>query len=98
MPTIPVTPRVLTGLEPGLPRLGVRQLDAVEPRVETGPVAFGQDWTGLFIRGDGCFMYASAARVALAKLDELPAGDPQMAMARGMLRGLAEMLEQTRET
>lgn len=34
-----------------------RQLPAVEDRVETGPIRFGDDWTGLFIRGDTCAYY-----------------------------------------
>jgi hypothetical protein len=29
-----------------------------EGRVETGPVKFNDDWTGLFIRGDNAFNYA----------------------------------------
>lgn len=33
----------------------VRELPAVEKRVETGPVRFGDDWTGVFIRGDNAF-------------------------------------------
>jgi hypothetical protein len=32
----------------------VRELPAPDDRVETGPVRFGGDWTGLFIRGDDC--------------------------------------------
>lgn len=31
-----------------------------DPRVETGPVVFGNDWTGLFIRGDECFNFVAA--------------------------------------
>lgn len=74
-----------------------RELPAVERRVETGPVAFGDDWPGLFIRGDGCFMYAGAIRTCLAELDKLPAGqEVHIVMARGMLRGLAELMEATR--
>jgi hypothetical protein len=30
----------------------VTKLPAVEPRLETGPVQFGDDWPGLFLRGD----------------------------------------------
>lgn len=33
----------------------IRELPAVEARVETGPVQFGNDWPGLFIRGDNAF-------------------------------------------
>jgi len=31
-------------------------------RVETGVVQFGDDWPGLFIRGDDCFRYALSLR------------------------------------
>lgn len=30
----------------------IQQLPAQTPRVETGPVQFGDDWPGVFIRGD----------------------------------------------
>lgn len=33
-------------------------------RIETGPIQFGNDWPGLFIRGDECF----AIRIALENL------------------------------
>ncbi len=33
----------------------IRKLPAVDKRVETGPVQFGDDWPGTFIRGDDCF-------------------------------------------
>ena len=33
----------------------IRALPAVEKRVETGPVQFGDDWPGVFIRGDDAF-------------------------------------------
>lgn len=36
----------------------IRQLATQEPRVETGPVQFGDDWPGVFIRGDNAFFYA----------------------------------------
>ncbi|MGD0904958.1 MAG: hypothetical protein ABR924_18805 [Terracidiphilus sp.] len=28
------------------------------PRVESGPIRFGEDWPGLFLRGDSCISYA----------------------------------------
>lgn len=31
-----------------------RVIDAQPERVETGPTRFGDDWTGVFIRGDDC--------------------------------------------
>lgn len=36
----------------------VRQLPHQEPRVETGPVQFGTDWPGVFIRGDNAMAKA----------------------------------------
>lgn len=37
-----------------------RILPEADPRVETGTVQFGEDWPGLFIRGDACFAWAGA--------------------------------------
>jgi hypothetical protein len=34
----------------------------VEPRVETGPLKFGDDWTGVFIRGDDAMFTADMLR------------------------------------
>lgn len=39
-----------------------REIDIEGPRVETGPVRLGDDWTGLFIRGDDCFALAMTLR------------------------------------
>jgi len=36
----------------------IRQLPAQQERVETGPVQFGDDWPGAFIRGDHAGWYA----------------------------------------
>lgn len=33
----------------------IRQLPATSARVETGAVQFGEDWPGVFIRGDHAF-------------------------------------------
>lgn len=52
----------------------VRKLDAQEPRVETGPVCFGDDWTGLFIRGDNAFGYGMAVSAAIEHLKEKGCG------------------------
>lgn len=32
----------------------IRKLPEMDNRVETGAVRFGDDWPGLFIRGDDC--------------------------------------------
>jgi hypothetical protein len=39
-------------------------------RAETGPIRFGDDWPGTFVRGDNAFHYAAALRRIL---DEAPA-------------------------
>lgn len=36
----------------------VRLLPAQDKRVESGPVQFGDDWPGVFIRGDDAAAYA----------------------------------------
>ena len=41
-------------------------------RVETGPVQIGEDWPGLFIRGDTAFGLAMSLKAVLAYLEEHP--------------------------
>ena len=36
----------------------IRKLEAQEERVENGPVQFGSDWPGVFLRGDSAAYYA----------------------------------------
>lgn len=36
----------------------IRKLPAQDPRIESGPVQFGNDWTGVFIRGDNAAHFA----------------------------------------
>lgn len=40
----------------------IRNLPEVEDRVETGVVQFGDDWPGVFIRGDNALHYAENLR------------------------------------
>lgn len=42
----------------------IRKLPAQEQRVETGPLQFGDDWPGVFIRGDHAFHFAMSLRAA----------------------------------
>lgn len=62
-----------------------RILPAAEPRVETGPVQFGDDWPGTFIRGDNSFAYASYLEIVL---DASKADPISVAMLRGLLSDL----------
>lgn len=38
-------------------------------RVESGPIQFGTDWPGVFLRGDNALYYANVLSEILAKLD-----------------------------
>lgn len=43
----------------------VREFPKQEPRVESGPIRFGDDWTGLFLRGDSAITYGMYLRTYL---------------------------------
>lgn len=65
----------------------IRKLPACDPRIEDGPVQFGDDWPGLFLRGDTAMCYASY-------LEELlNSGPPVSAIAVGVLIGLLSDLQ-----
>lgn len=53
-------------------------------RVESGPIQFGDDWPGVFIRGDNALGYALALRGIL--------DGPEDAFTRVKLRGLLRAL------
>ena len=63
-----------------------------EGRPETGAMSFGDDWPGVFIRGDNAFAYALALRsvVANAKHDRIDW------LTLGILEDFAELLESCR--
>jgi len=58
-------------------------------RVETGAVRFGDDWPGVFIRGDDAIGYASALRRAVEKVAEAHNRSAEMAG----LANLADLVE-----
>lgn len=68
---------------------GVQHIDHDE-RLETGPVKFGEDWTGVFIRGDEARLYAHWIGHVLAtrKLTVIE---------RGVLEGLIDVLRSSDE-
>lgn len=43
----------------------VRELPECDPRMEDGPLQFGGDWPGLFLRGDSAMNYAYHLRILL---------------------------------
>lgn len=65
-----------------LPR--IRQLPACETRVETGPIQFGEDWPGIFFRGDTAAGYA----VHLEQLLQGSADAITMGVVRSLLADL----------
>jgi hypothetical protein len=64
--------------------MNIRKLPEQVDRVETGPLQFGSDWSGFFLRGD----YALAIRLAISQILFNP-NDPE---ARMQLRALKELL------
>lgn len=58
-------------------------------RPETGPMQFGDDWPGVFIRGDNAFHFAMELRAAMDALKE--SDYPPFRLA--VLAGLAGTLE-----
>lgn len=57
-------------------------------RVETGPVQFGNDWPGVFIRGDACLFLASTIEELIKTSKEF-----QSPNHIRMLSELSELLE-----
>jgi hypothetical protein len=62
------------------------------PRVETGAVQFGDDWPGLFVRGDN----AKSLSFWIRRLGELLADHPNtdVADAMGQIKHYADLTEQ----
>lgn len=77
--------------------MNVRMIPSVEPRVETGPTQFGDDWPGVFIRGDNALIGTlPALRNTLTHLQNTKqwATYPlQIMIAESELKGLIELLE-----
>lgn len=65
----------------------IRKLHDQDARVETGPVQFGNDWPGVFIRGDHAGYYAMTLRAII----EGGYGKQEDAIAEIQLRGLQEL-------
>lgn len=73
-----------------------RKLREYKQRVESGPVVFGPDWPGVFIRGDNALGYALNLRGFLKKAAlRMPDLDPITQM---YLVSLADLLESCRVT
>ena len=66
----------------------VRYLPTQEPRVETGNVQFGDDWRGLFLRGDTCLGFSVSLRIALEHKD--PVTNANLERLLELLQGAKE--------
>jgi hypothetical protein len=68
------------------------------PRVESGAVQFGDDWPGLFLRGDDAFELAQNLNALGKFLNDIPdqlkveVGKAELALAWIQLRQIREMI------
>jgi len=69
----------------------IRVLPAQDQRVENGPIQFGEDWPGVFIRGDSAGYYAMTLRAILQPPAENASATTD-AIARIQLGGLYDLL------
>jgi hypothetical protein len=70
----------------------VRVLPAQAERVETGAVRFGDDWPGVFIRGDNAMNFAYHLETLLDEAE----GVEHIALTMAVLRGLLSDLRSCR--
>ena len=68
--------------------MDIQTLEALECRPETGPMQFGDDWPGVFIRGDNALFFAMAVRRVAETIDK----SGSLWMDRAVLEGLADTL------
>lgn len=71
----------------------VRKLPSVEHRVESGPVQFGDDWPGVFIRGDDAIFFARHLRTLL----DVKILGPEWYFSKQVILGLLSDLESSNE-
>lgn len=54
-------------------------------RAETGPMKFGDDWTGLFIRGDHAMSYKILLDIICSELSKNNLGEIEWAQLQGLI-------------
>lgn len=67
-------------------RTVIPQADCPEKRVESGPLKFGDDWTGTFLRGDRSMLWSFVVEEAVEAIS------PKRGFLRDQLRGLVSEL------
>ncbi len=66
-------------------------------RPETGPMCFGEDWPGVFIRGDNAAHFATVLQPVYQEyLDDAPAGEESDVLAMAGVQQLYELLTSSR--
>lgn len=61
-------------------------------RPETGPIKFGDDWTGVFFRGDDALHYALALKGLLDMTPPTEDHESSPVLAKMILKGLVDSL------
>jgi hypothetical protein len=61
-------------------------------RPETGTMKFGDDWTGVFFRGDEAYHYGMALKTMLDTLPTTADHESSPAFAKMVLKGLVDTL------
>lgn len=72
-----------------------RVLPGVKDRVETGIIQFGDDWPGIFIRGDNCFGYWLNLEILVNKIKKEMKLDNVHEMYLAQLEDLLNLLKQS---
>lgn len=77
-------------------KTSIRQFPEQAERVETGPIQFGQDWPGIFLRGDNAGPEAMYLGLLLSTVESYNEENPNEPLADAFLlmalRGLQETL------
>ena len=71
--------------------MAIKQIEEQEERVSTGAIQFGDDWPGLFIRGDSCFGILLALKALFKRHPEIK-DDPFISSQ--LLENLIKMIEE----
>lgn len=76
--------------------LDIQVQETLEDGVETGPVQFGDDWPGLFVRGEDALVLRQAIVDVVRLLETLPLDATKPLMRQnGLLVQLADALAAT---
>jgi hypothetical protein len=72
----------------------IREFPAQERRVESGAIRFGDDWAGLFLRGDDCMAVAMAIGVVEHLVSGMPDATASVQAMLSPLRRLRRLIDE----